>query len=906
MANIQITIFNGTENPKKAKHVVSKYVDESFIFVNYETETLGEAFLMMTSQFTLSQPLNLTEPTTIIRDQKHIAPFTYKRLKNIILDLDEIKTKDDYLETIQYFKDNNFSCILGKSRSWNGEDCFNMKGILRVSFENNYEVIKTALTQIQVQLGAKCKVDLTVGSMQSYQAPSHSDMIVHHNENGVKFTDKNVHIENVKESMGSDYKIEVSYNNEVIDECISIFSNLGYSPIRNSLHEDGAINFRHPSEVKSIGSFFWFSTQPLVMNHPNKDRTISIFNLLKETDVGKKWLKNKTKEEQKHQLIKDNVHKYKQYIQVNERYLDFKDKRKSAIIDDFLSSEKDVLKIKSAMGTAKSNGIELCIKKAHARKERVLLISNRVSVAQDFAEKYDMMWYKDKDAWKQNQSLVVQFDSLHRFDIDKFDVVILDEFISLLFHHRSNLTTNSNINIVKFKILMRSKRTLIADAFLTGFEDIFFDKRDVLMIDNSYRDEIELFEYKNKEFFAENLIEASKNLKEGKYLSASFTSNNTMKAINLKLKEAGVKVIMLNAETPDYTRDIIYDKFKKVNHSGYKVILYSPTLTVGVSNLNDIDKHFHYDSGMSTDVISSLQMIKRSRKAKEIHYFLEERQFYYDTDVKSINSLAETNINNYYNNKDATLLVDVDYNTGKLKLTRLGKYVNKIESFFNVTKNNHANAFKILLSHQFVDEAITIETVNKKFDLKEAIKAIKVKEKEDKLEVLEQWEDKSFVLADLDTLKGRTIELTEAEKVEVIALEVQSKFNDKLSDDEVKYITEMQINTNFKYMSYISRLNTTKKAFTSQSYSLYLLSQTVSGDVSSLQNKSYIDFLSYISLLSGTIKLKARYSTNEIEAMDLKLQKGKKFLKFIKSIGYVKGEAKWYQDSKIKAFSEKL
>jgi hypothetical protein len=908
LANIQITVFNGTENPKKAKHVVSKYEDESFIFANYETETLTEAFQMMTTQFTLSQPLNLKEPTVIIRDQKNIRNYTYKRLKNIILDLDEIKTKEDYLDTIQYFKDNNFSCILGKSRSWNGVDVFNMKGILRVSFENNYEVIKTALTQIQIELGSKCKVDLTVGSMQSYQAPSHSKMIVHCNEKGVKFTDKNVHIENVKKTMGSDYKVEILYDNDVIDECISIFSNLGYMPIRNSMNENGAINFRHSSEVKSPGGFFWFSTQPLVMNHPNKDRTISIFNLLKDTEVGKKWLKNKTKEEQKHQLIKDDI-KYSEYLMVNERYLDFNDTKKKSMIKSFIESDNDVLKIKSAMGTAKSNGVAEVVKEAHDRNLKVILISNRVSVAQDFAEKYNMMWYKDANAWKQNQSIVVQFDSLHRFDIDKFDVVVLDEFISLLFHHRSNLTNNSNINIVKFKIWMETKKVLVADAFLTGFENIFFEDRNISMIDNSYRDKISLTEYTYKETFVEKIISEAKELKEGKKISASFTSNNIMKAVNHKLKKAGVKVIMLNAETPQYTRDLIYKRFKEFNHKAYDVLLYSPTLTVGVSNLNDIDKHFHYDSGMSTDVISSLQMIKRSRNATDIHFFLEERQFYYDTDVKSINSAAEANINNFYNNKNATLLIDVDYNTGKLKLTELGKYVNKIEAFFNITKNNHANAFRLLLEHQFTKDNDEIEIISKETtssDLRDVIKEIKENEKEDRLKILQEWKAKDFSAIDIDRLKSKSIELTDKEKAELLIGEIQEKFKEKLSIEDLKYLAEKQIQTNFKYISMIGRLRMTKKAFASMDYSLYLLSQAIGGDISSLQNKSYINFLEYLSMISTSMKLKQRYSKKEIESIDLKNQKGTKFLKFLKSIGYVKGEAKWYIDDKILEFSKKI
>ena len=65
--------------------------------------------------------------------------------------------------------------------------------------------------------------------------------------------------------------------------------------------------------------------------------------------------------------------------------------------------------------------------------------------------------------------------------------------------------------------------------------------------------------------------------------------------------------------------------YLKKDHDKFDVLLYSPTLTVGVSNLNNVKDHFHYDSSMSSDVISSLQMIKRSRKAQRIHLLIKPR-----------------------------------------------------------------------------------------------------------------------------------------------------------------------------------------------------------------------------------------------------------------------------------------
>ena len=79
----------------------------------------------------------------------------------------------------------------------------------------------------------------------------------------------------------------------------------------------------------------------------------------------------------------------------------------------------------------------------------------------------------------------------------------------------------------------------------------------------------------------------------------------------------------MNAKKEQIYFILVYDLFSKKDHDKFQVVIYSPTLTVGVSNLNNVVHHFHYDSGNSCDVISSIQMIKRSRYAKYIHLYLK-------------------------------------------------------------------------------------------------------------------------------------------------------------------------------------------------------------------------------------------------------------------------------------------
>ena len=62
---------------------------------------------------------------------------------------------------------------------------------------------------------------------------------------------------------------------------------------------------------------------------------------------------------------------------------------------------------------------------------------------------------------------------------------------------------------------------------------------------------------------------------------------------------------MINAED---VKKLIYELFNEKYHNKYDVILFSPTITVGISIMNNVTHSFHYDEGKSVDTISSIQM----------------------------------------------------------------------------------------------------------------------------------------------------------------------------------------------------------------------------------------------------------------------------------------------------------
>lgn len=898
MANITLTLFNGQGN---SKIPFSSYEDGSFIFANKTLNSLRDAYEFTIRNYTLSRPLDLKEPINTFRTKTDLKDYVPEKINNIAINLTEVQNRYDVDDIIEYFFNKNYACIIGQGSDYDGHKNFHLQGIIKVDFLTDETTIKNSLMVMQSELGVKCRVDLQASSIISVQPPANSSKILHVRENGKVLS--NSLSAPVLSTKHNTKHLKVSFNDDFTELCLEQFAQLGFHA--SSAEAKGkAISFYRKYEDNTKKGFYWFLDNPLVMNHKTRGSSVSIYHLMKHTKEGKEWLKNKTKEEQAHQLIKqENVMEYKKYLAVNERYLDFTKMNKEKVVNDFLDSDKGVFKLKSPMGTAKSAGIELIIKKAHGRGEKVIIVSNRISVAKDFAEKYDLLLYQDPDSVTSKDSIVVQYDSLHKYDLAKYDIAIFDEYISLLLHHRSNLNTNSNINAVKFKILSDRKRVVIADAFLTGYDIEFFKERDIYFINNEYKDDIKLYDYNQKEYFITQLIEQSKNLKDGEHISASFTSLNIIKLVEYELREAGIKVVSLTSETAELTRDIIYKKFKEDTHSAFQVILFTPTLTVGVSNLNNVVSHFHYDSSMGADVISSLQMIKRSRTAREIHYFIQSRQNHFDTNLESLNINAQRNISQYYNNRDKTLLVDIDYESGNLALTDLAKYINKIEAFYNVLANNHANAFRLLLSYQFKDLPILVETEDTKFDIRDKINKIKAKIRKANMDILEEYSEVDWTEEELSYIKNKISQKTPEEQAKLMMGTIQEKFSKSIPKNKLKELTRLELDSNNKFIQQVKNTKLVMKSDASD-YSKYQLSEAISSDISSLQNKGHIRFLeNLLKFGSGNI-LDTAYSKNDVLKINHEVFDGKrKFAKFLGDMGYSWNTHTQTYNADVKVFS---
>jgi hypothetical protein len=209
----------------------------------------------------------------------------------------------------------------------------------------------------------------------------------------------------------------------------------------------------------------------------------------------------------------------------------------------------------------------------------------------------------------------------------------------------------------------------------------------------------------------------------------TFSSGSTivLKIVQELLKENNISFKSINSESTPEEKKLIYNKFKQ-KKPFVQVFMYSPTITVGVSNLNNVKTHFHYDSGNSVNVLASLQMIKRTRSAENIKLYLDERIKYNPTDLRRITAKMK----NYY-------LTDEDGDV--IGITPEGKKLAELIRIDNILENTHKEAFKKLLKYQFLltKENITVNETKITPFMYKLSKIVKSKDIENKIDLFEKY-----------------------------------------------------------------------------------------------------------------------------------------------------------------------
>lgn len=872
---MKLTTF--TSDFTSSKVPKSPFGDKTFEFVNHDV-TIPEALELIRNEFILNRNYDFDGSLQLRRTKKDLAPYLNEKLEFVIIDFDNVKNKYSENMIVKYFEDNDYSIGIIPSRSYNGEDSFNLKGILKATGYNTKASIRAVLEEINETLFPYCKIDLTSMNEGALQAPSLSEGVIFHQEGS--YVPNYKLKEEIKEHIDLDIADEHS---EVIDACLHEYALRGFT-VQEVNEERGLIQFSHPSENTPKG-YFLFLNSPFYMNHFNKSKSFSIFDALK----GKKAVQNFFEEIKRNERIAEfqgsGISEFTKKIK--SRYISVEDIG-DEFIDKWLDSE-GLLKLKSAMGTGKSKVIEKVIEKGTTRRQKILLITNRISVAKDFKQKYGLKMYSDGD-YEVGDDLIVQFDSLWRYSLKHFDIIILDEFVSIMLHSRNSMGDYGNLNRVKLMYAMRTKTCMIADAFLFGIEDGLIPTKPKYAIINDYREDLDMFEYPNIKSIVHKIREIALSERgERRKVSVSCTSKALAKAIESIIQSAGLKTMMLSADTLEEEKDDIYKVFEKDGHNAWNVLIYTPTLTVGVSILNNTDHHFHIDESMSADVISSIQMIRRSRKAKSIHYFIKERRRQLETNVENLNREVRNNIETYYK-RNNSLLIDVD-DYGDFRLSKVGEFINNVEVLYNKLENNHKHSFELLLDHQVNTEIVTVPNIKTEID----INAVKAKNKEAEMAIMKETLNKltevDYDDMALDEFDKRTFIVTDKDKMIKLMAEIRKSLQPSVSPDTIKEITELEIQKKFKFVNKLKKL----RFFLSKNETevTNLLSFIVSENT---VDKGQLQYFKYIQALKKNgIKLKNKITNVEIQEVNKKLAWGD-FKAFLGKIGYSKRGGVYFLD----------
>lgn len=889
-----MTLFDAIDTPNKFPQ--SPTNDNRFTFKNIQVNSNEDFFKYMVKNYILNIPLvGLTKPIESFRRKNDFKEYFPEYCNYFILDIDKVKSKSDQNKIIKFFKE--YKVIIGESRSHDGISNFNMKGVLFCE-DIHIDELKYVLLSLNEEINEGlnndsliCEIDPCPSRRATYNASIDKMKIIINNENSPLYqfdrslikqqvsTIKNSYIESVignqvienyidsdmmnlennniiqkriNREFAKKLKESISDDCNTIDElCLNVFATMGFEYV--GVSETNALIFKHYSEIKSPGGYFWFRDSPFTMHHFNILKSINVYEVIKKLPQAKKIMSFDI--DYNNALVTKGNHNY---IERNERYLQLDNDIENLVDEFILGKEYDCFKISSPMGSGKSKVINHIIEKCHDNDQSVLIVTNRISVANDFNEKYDIKIY-NHDSYHINDSLICQYDSLWRYDMRYFDVIIMDEFVSVLLHSRNSLN-DSSMNLNKFFNLF-NKKLVLADAFLTGYEDNFIKGKSIV-IQNNYRDDVQLYSYDNINYFAQVIMDKIKDsdFSSGKNITISCTSISFIESLILLLEKKNIRAVALTSKTPEASKEIIYECFRNPDHDKFDVLIYSPTLTVGVSNLCDVDFHFHYDSSQSTDVISSLQMIKRTRKAKEIHYYIKPLVNYVPTNY---NVLRDDYISKVGKNIDNNNLFEFDY-YGNPKISNVGKKCIHIDVFKNILEYNHKECFDFLLKYQFTEKAKHIETSFETNILTRYSKMISKNSKELEQSNLEQY-------MRLNDIERFDIHQKPSDILKSIA-DIHNRIN--CNDDKiVKEIISNQIEDS-KFISKCYYYQLAKMLKTDESTKTFI-KHLISKSIKDMNSSKYTE----LSLLMEFCDdFKDQYTIKEVQ--------GSKFKKYIGLMGY--------------------
>lgn len=336
----------------------------------------------------------------------------------------------------------------------------------------------------------------------------------------------------------------------------------------------------------------------------------------------------------------------------------------SEVLNKFTGEEKNkCLMIKSPYNTGKTTLLkELC-----KQYENIIFISYRITLSNNlFGGFEDLGFVKYTDNVDANK-VIIQLDSIPNIeDLNKFDLVIMDESEGLLNHFKSpTLLPKNPLKVFEMliQICNKAKKIIALDGDLEDRTKTFIKSLgETLYIKNKIKKDIKQYHiHQNENIFKDLLLTDLKD--EKNVCLVSMEQKRTLQYYN-ELKDI-YKSIMFDSFTDDKQKALLANADKIM--AQYQFVSYTPCIEAGVDiNIEHFDKIYIILSGGSTSQRGLNQMIARIRQLKDnnIHVFLNDIPLY----KKSYKHYNIYELKNYYaelNAKSKQENSDVQYENGE-------------------------------------------------------------------------------------------------------------------------------------------------------------------------------------------------------------------------------------------------
>jgi hypothetical protein len=248
----------------------------------------------------------------------------------------------------------------------------------------------------------------------------------------------------------------------------------------------------------------------------------------------------------------------------------------------------------------------------------VLVIHHRQSLDEDYIRKYpEYVSYQDGVG---NSYQTVCFNSLHRIDPQKYDLIIFDETRSIM---RQTGMKNTEFSLAKLLAIIKdlNRPVIFLDANLTN-EDIEWiqEKRPcekVVIRNRGLYNQKNVYFVDNDEFLLNRVFEC---LKAGEKVLVPYNYKvSNMEGILAPL-ESEYKILHINR----YSRKSL-DLSDPTYLEQFDLIAYSPTISEGVSFENQCFENWNlcgFFVSSSSPAESVSQMLARFRKVKELYIYV--------------------------------------------------------------------------------------------------------------------------------------------------------------------------------------------------------------------------------------------------------------------------------------------